>query len=52
MTEKSKTWIYMLLIIFIFLLLGLITWLWYDRQLHQLEHEQEERIPHGEASVQ
>lgn len=34
----------MLLIILIFLLLGLIVWLVYDRQLKQLDHEQDEII--------
>lgn len=36
---------YMLGIVFIFLLLGLIIWLWYDHQLEQLEQEYEEKIP-------
>lgn len=42
MTEKVKSWIYTLVIIFIFLLLGLIVWLVYDRQLQQLDQEQGE----------
>lgn len=45
MTEKkAKAWIGMLLIILIFLLLGLIVWLVYDRQLKQLDHDQDEII--------
>jgi ABC-type transporter Mla subunit MlaD len=45
MTEKVKTWIYTLVIILIFLLLGFIVWLVYDYQIHQLDHEQEEIVP-------
>ncbi|MET0392919.1 MAG: hypothetical protein ABW019_07245 [Chitinophagaceae bacterium] len=45
MSEKAKTRIYTLVIIFIFLLLGLIVWLVYDSQLEKLDREQDEVIP-------
>ncbi|MET0392921.1 MAG: hypothetical protein ABW019_07255 [Chitinophagaceae bacterium] len=44
MTEKVKAWIGTLVIILIFMLLGLIIWLVYERQLQQLDKEQEEII--------
>lgn len=47
MTEKVKTWIYTLVIVLIFLLLGFIVWLVYDRKLQQLGIEQEELMQHG-----
>ena len=45
MSEKLKTWIYTLVIIFIFLLLGLIVWLVYDSELQELDREPDEVMP-------
>lgn len=40
-------WIGVLVIIFLFLLLGWVIWCWYGREIRQLEREQERILQEG-----